>query len=103
MGSLTVNVNGRSYPIICGDGEEPHLEYLAEFVDKKVQDLTESAGNASEGQLLLMACLLIADDLSQAYETIEKLREEAEQSESNGAQDAWAEKIEAIAHKLENA
>ncbi|MDF2368124.1 cell division protein ZapA [Sneathiella sp.] len=103
MGSLTVNVNGRSYPIICGDGEEPHLEYLAEFVDKKVQDLTGSIGNASEGQLLLMACLLIADDLSQAYETIEKLREDEETGGDTSAQDKWAEKIEAIAQKLESA
>ncbi|WP_288902634.1 cell division protein ZapA [uncultured Sneathiella sp.] len=103
MGSLTVNVNGRSYPIICGDGEEPHLEYLAEFVDKKVQDLMESVGNASESQLLLMASLLIADDLSQAYETIEKLREEIEATGSSSAEEAWAEKIESIAQTLENA
>ena len=103
MGSLSVNVNGRSYPIVCGDGEEPHLEYLAEFVDKKVQDLTESIGNASEGQLLMMACLLIADDLSQAYENIEKLREESETVEKTMPTEAWADKIEAIAQKLENA
>ncbi|MZR32156.1 cell division protein ZapA [Sneathiella litorea] len=103
MGSLTVNVNGRSYPIVCGDGEEPHLEYLAEFVDKKVQDLTESIGSASEGQLLLMACLLIADDLSQAYESIEKLREEIDEAQGSDSQDVWAEKIEAIAQKLESA
>ncbi|WP_340149263.1 cell division protein ZapA [uncultured Sneathiella sp.] len=103
MGSLTVKVNGRSYPIVCGDGEEQHLEYLAEFVDKKVQDLTESIGNASEGQLLMMASLLIADDLSQAYETIEKLREDAEGGDNSASEEAWAEKIEAIAQKLENA
>ena len=103
MASLTVRVNGRPYPIVCGDGEEQHLEYLAEFVDKKVHDLTESIGNASEGQLLLMASLLIADDLSQAYETIEKLREEAQEAETKAPHDAWAEKIEAIAQRLENA
>jgi len=97
MPSLTVRVNGRPYPIICGDGEEEHLEYLAEFVDKKVQDLSDSIPNASEGQLLLMASLLIADDLSQAYETIERLREK------DANQAAWAEKIETIAEKLESA
>ncbi|MAZ02343.1 MAG: cell division protein ZapA [Sneathiella sp.] len=103
MGSLTVKVNGRAYPIVCGDGEEQHLEYLAEFVDKKVQDLSESVGNASEGQLLMMASLLIADDLSQAYETIEKLREDAETGDNSASEEAWAEKIEAIAQKLESA
>lgn len=102
MASLTVKVNGRSYPIICGDGEEEHLEYLSEFVDKKVQDLSASIGNASEGQLLLMASLLIADDLSQAYETIEKLREEGD-TEPTVDYSHWADKIEAIAEKLENA
>ncbi|USG62690.1 cell division protein ZapA [Sneathiella marina] len=99
MASLTVKVNGRAYPIVCGDGEEEHLEYLAEFVDKKVQDLSESISNASEGQLLLMASLLIADDLSQAYETVEKLREEAGGTNT----DMLAEKIEAIADRLESA
>jgi cell division protein ZapA len=102
MASLTVKVNGRSYPIICGDGEEEHLEYLSEFVDKKVQDLSESISNASEGQLLLMASLLIADDLSQAYETIEKLREDATGDQPADHSD-WADKIEAIADKLESA
>ncbi|MCF8468192.1 MAG: cell division protein ZapA [Sneathiella sp.] len=103
MASLTVRVNGRPYPIVCGDGEEQHLEYLAEFVDKKVQDLTASVSNASEGQLLLMASLLIADDLSQAYETIEKLREGTSEAGTAAGHDAWAEKIEAIAQRLENA
>jgi cell division protein ZapA len=104
MGSVTVRVNGRAYPIVCGDGEEPHLEYLAEFVDKKVQDLNNSVRNASEGQLLLMACLLIADDLSQAYETIEQMREEAEGRENGAAQQVnWAERLEAIAQRLESA
>lgn len=97
MPSLSVRVNGRAYPVVCGEGEEEHVEYLAEFVDKKVQDLSESFPNAGEGQLMLMACLLISDDLSQAYETIEKLREQG------GDTSAWAEKIEAIAEKLENA
>ena len=103
MASLTVKVNGRAYPIVCGDGEEEHLEYLAEFVDKKVQDLASSIANASEGQLLLMASLLIADDLSQAYESIEELREKGGASQAPVDRTDWAEKIEAIAEKLETA
>ncbi len=102
MASVTVKVNGRPYPVICGDGEEDHLKYLAEFVDKKVQDLSKMVANATEGQLLLMASLLIADDLSQAYETVEKLKgEEEEKPDSN--LEAWAEKLEALAEKLESA
>jgi len=102
MASVTVKVNGRPYPIVCGDGEEDHLKYLADLVDKKIKDISGMASNASEGQLLLMASVLIADDLSQAKETIEKFKLE---NSSNPSPDIEkiAEKIEAIAERLESA
>ncbi len=103
MASVTVKVNGRPYPIICGDGEEEHLKYLAEFVDKKVQDLSDMVANATETQLLLMASLLIADDLSQAYENIDKLKEGDGGDTPDARVEAWAEKLEAIALQLETA
>ncbi|WP_169542982.1 cell division protein ZapA [Sneathiella aquimaris] len=102
MASVTVKVNGRPYPIVCGDGEEDHLKYLAEFVDKKVQDLSNSIANATETQLLLMASLLIADDLSQAYESIDKLKDSAENTAEDKLEE-WAEKLETIALQLETA
>jgi len=113
MASVTVKVNGRSYPIICGDGEEDHLIYLSEYVDKKVRDLGNMAASATESQLLLMATLLIADDLSQAYETIDEHKEKnANASEGDGdkASDArevdlenWASRLEMVAERLEKA
>ncbi|MEH6401784.1 MAG: cell division protein ZapA [Sneathiella sp.] len=102
MASVTVKVNGRPYPIVCGDGEEDHLKYLAEFVNKKAKDLNGMATTASEGQLLLMTSLLIADDLFQAYETIEKLKSESGLEHSPDIE-VLAEKIEAIAERLESA
>lgn len=102
MASVTVKVNGRPYPIVCGDGEEDHLKYLAEFVDKKVKDLGNSMVNTTEAQLLLMASLLIADDLSQAYETVEKLKSGTGGASEDGTQ-KWADRLEAIAEKLESA
>lgn len=104
MASVTVKVNGRSYPVICGDGEEEHLTDLAEYVDKKVRELSGMAGGANEAQLLLMASLLIADDLSQAYETVDELKETGGSS-GGGSENAekWAEQLEAIADRLEKA
>jgi cell division protein ZapA len=108
MASVTVKVNGRPYPIICDDGEEDHLTYLSEYVDKKVKELSGMAGSANEAQLLLMASLLIADDLSQAYETIDELRDGAAPAKSgeNGTSidtKNLAEQLEAIADRLEKA
>jgi cell division protein ZapA len=104
MASVTVKVNGRPYPIICDDGEEEHLTYLAEYVDKKVKDLSDMAGSANEAQLLLMASLLIADDLSQAYEKIDHFREgKPEGKENDSKLENIAEQLEAIADRLEKA
>lgn len=108
MASVTVKVNGRPYPIICDDGEEEHLIYLAEYVDKKVKDLSGMAGIANEAQLLLMASLLIADDLAQSYETIDELREgnsevETKEKGPNPKMENLANQLEAIADRLEKA
>lgn len=63
MGQVTIAVGGRQYSLVCGDGEEPQLQRLAEFVDKKVDDLSATLGRISESRMLLMASLLIADEL----------------------------------------
>ncbi len=63
MGQVAVTVNGRSYRFACGDGEEARLQELATFVKGRVEELTRQYGNAGEERMLLMAALLIADEL----------------------------------------
>ena len=63
MGQVTIAVGGRQYSLVCGDGEEPQLERLAEYVDHKVETLSATLGHISEARMLLMASLLIADEL----------------------------------------
>jgi cell division protein ZapA len=127
MGQVTVSVNGRSYAVGCDDGEEEHVEYLAEFIDKRVRELTEAVGHVGEDRLLLMAALLIAEDLESAYGEIEVLRRggasaagKALPEQSGGEQlgqaslgldppsssasvEALAKRLEGIAARLESA
>jgi len=63
VGQVTIAVGGRQYSLVCGDGEEPQLERLAEYVDHKVETLSATLGRLSEARMLLMASLLIADEL----------------------------------------
>lgn len=63
MGQVTIAVGGRNYSLVCGDGEEAQLQRLAEYVDQKAEMLSASLGRLSEPRLLLMASLLIADEL----------------------------------------
>lgn len=63
MGQVKIAVGGRRYSLVCGDGEEPQLLRLAEYVDQKVENLSETLGHIGEARMLLMASLLIADEL----------------------------------------
>ncbi len=66
MAHVTVTVNNASYTLACDDGEEAHLAALAKQFDKRVADVKKEARNASDAQLLLMAGLLLEDELDAA-------------------------------------
>lgn len=63
MGNVAVNINGRCYRFDCGDGEEPRLQELAAHVKGHFESLAREFGNVGEDRLMLMAALLIADEL----------------------------------------
>lgn len=63
MGQVTVTLNGRSYRLSCGDGEEERLLALADHVRAKLDALVAQFGQAGNDRLMLMAALLIADEL----------------------------------------
>jgi cell division protein ZapA len=63
MGQVVVEIGGRGYTLSCRDGDESHLTELASGIAKKADDLTQSLGPMSEARLLLMAALMVADEL----------------------------------------
>lgn len=63
MGQINVSIGGRSYPLACGDGEEAHLTELAAHLQRKADELSGALGTMSEPRLLLMAGILVADEL----------------------------------------
>jgi len=116
MAQVQVTVNGRNYSVVCDDGEEAHLTELAQFVDGRVSELAASVGQIGEGRLMLMAGLLITDELTEAKERIAVLEEQLATTGSASsdkltnmaavsatAMTAAAERIENIAAELENA
>jgi len=101
MAQVAVTINNRSYRIACDDGQEEHLQRLAQFVDKKVSELVASVGQIGDTRLLVMASLLVADELSDAYEENERLKEGGAGGMSAAEEDALAAAIEGYARKLE--
>ncbi|MBA2919695.1 cell division protein ZapA [Sphingomonas sp. MAH-20] len=64
MAEVTIEVGGRRYDVACRDGEEAQLRRVAMLVDQKAEQARAAVGNANESRLLLLAALLLADELN---------------------------------------
>lgn len=76
VAQVTVTIAGKSYRMACADGEEPHLEALAALLDGKIVQMREAFGEIGDMRLQVMAALTIADELTEARGSVEKLRAE---------------------------
>jgi cell division protein ZapA len=73
MGQVTVTVNGRTYRLQCGDGEERRLIELATHVGNRIDGLAAEFGQVGDDRLLLMTALLVADELWDVRERLAQL------------------------------
>lgn len=103
MGQVAVTVNGRPFTIACDDGQEPRIRRLAQYVDARVGEFARNLGQVGEARLLLLAALVIADELSDANEALqqERSRLRAAEAEAAGAADAAASGVHGIAQRIE--
>ena len=110
MGQVVIKVNDRSFSMECADGEEDHLTDLAKLLDSQVKDIKSSVGEVGDIRLLVMAGLIIADQLAEALERVEALSGEIRGAHKTGTdaieqskqrETAAADRIEAAAKRLE--
>ncbi len=64
MAQVTIRINGYPYTVGCEDGQEQHLQAMAEQVEARIASIKAAGGQSGESRLLAMAALLMADDLS---------------------------------------
>jgi cell division protein ZapA len=74
MAQVTVKINGYGYAVGCEDGQEPHLLAMSEQVDSRVESIKALGGNSGESRLLVLAALLMADELHDLRIELESLR-----------------------------
>jgi len=103
VAQIEVGINGRSYQIACDDGQEGHIAELAKYVDRKVAELVASVGQVGDARLLVMASLLIADELADAYGALDDAKAEgtAAQGAVKGAENRAATALSALAARIE--
>ena len=111
MAQVNIQINGRDYLIACEDGEEEHLTFLAEYINSQVDGLVESVGQVGEARLLLMTSLLVADELAEASQELEALKDGKDGTDGTGTDGPGgqldlvklSQRIEDIAARLESA
>lgn len=106
MATVVLTIHGRSYPVACDDGEEPHLLSLAETLNARVEELALTVGPVGEARLLLMAGLLLSDEAHVQAERLAQLEAEVEALRRGGSAEARArveQSEEAVAIVLESA
>ena len=110
MPTIEVLVNGRRHAVQCGVGEEGRVRQLASYVDRRIADLARGQTQVGDARLLLMASLVVADELSDAFDEIKRLRASLEGQGGGGSErdaaavlEQAAQQIEAIAAELESA
>ncbi len=94
MSQVEITINGRQYRVACEDGQESHLTNLANYFDGKMTSLIDEVGQIGDTSLMVMAGLLIADELSDANQEL---------ADARGVADSdYAGKITALAEQIEN-
>ncbi|MEE4237890.1 MAG: cell division protein ZapA [Anderseniella sp.] len=110
MGQVVITVNNRNFTMECADGEEGHLKDLASLLDSQVKEIKAGVGEVGDIRLLVMAGLIIADQLSEALDKVETLSSEIAGVHKTGSdaieqskqmERSAAERIEAAAKRLE--
>ena len=93
VSQVEITINGRQYRVACEDGQESHLTNLANYFDGKMKSLVDEVGQIGDTSLMVMAGLLIADELSDLNQELVDVRRAAE--------DDYVKKISTLAQQIE--
>ena len=110
MGEVSITLNGRTYRLECDDGEEKHLLKLAETMAEQIESLKVKFGQIGDDRLMLMAGLMIADELAEtqrklddAKATLDDIGKDRASTDEliRSAQEEMAGRIGAAAERIE--
>ena len=116
MPQVVVSIDGKTYRMACAEGEEDHLQSLAERFDRTLGQLRDAFGEIGDQRLTVMTGITVMDQLVDAERRLEssgkdmtelaRLRDEATdrvdqtEGELTGKVEDITERIERIASIL---
>ena len=76
MAKIAITLYGREYFVNCDPGEEDRLKELVRLVEIRMQKAAERVGptTVTDNNLLVLACLSLADELHELRQNSDKIR-----------------------------
>jgi cell division protein ZapA len=78
MAQVSVSIDGKVYRMACDEGQEQHLEDLATRFDRYVTHLKSSFGEIGDQRLIVMAGIMVTDELAEQQKKLKGLESEVE-------------------------
>jgi cell division protein ZapA len=78
MAQVTVTIDGKAYRMACEEGQESHLEDLANRFDQYVGHLKSQFGEIGDLRLTVMAGIMVMDELSEVNRRLKALEVEVD-------------------------
>ena len=103
MSDVTLSIAGRNYTVACAEGDEDRVRELAEMIGERLAGIGASLNTPMEAKNLLIAGLILADELDEAKKaaaTVERAPEAG--PEVADGLEALADRLEKTAERLES-
>jgi len=107
MPLVDIMLCGRKYSLSCEAGQEARLQELAEYVSGRLKELTDGGVTGSDTHLLVMTTILLADELFDLQDELEKARDQNgtgpgfDQTQAATSIDSITRRIEELAVRLD--
>lgn len=101
MAEITVSVNSRPFQIVCRDGEEAQVSQLAEELAARVAAIRKGNEKAGDSHLLVLAGLVLCNDLRDLKRDLEAVR--LEMTEAGRSREALSVRVDEIDDVLSDA
>ncbi len=106
MPNIDVEVNKRDYAVACEPGQENHVRDLARYFDAQIQNLKKSGVKRSgvktaDINYMVLASLILADELTEARNRIDQLEDELERRARTLSRGGNGSDDERVTHVLE--
>ncbi|MGD9845641.1 MAG: cell division protein ZapA [Variibacter sp.] len=107
MPHVNVTIDGKPYRMACEDGQEEYLQRLAGDLDRRIADLRGRFTDITESRLLVMAALMLSDELSEKTRLLEESRSARFEAGAGGSdraratQNAIAAALDAASERIE--